>query len=129
MTRFPVFFSGRVQRIVWDIWSVYPAITGQFAPLLRKAQLHNVDAATNQLERFVVLLYDKSCTRSYIDVFRFDLHCICKQMSRCEQHSTNIRCIYSSCEESNMPRCALVGSANRNTNDDHHHRHHQVPSS
>ncbi len=52
---------------------MYPAITRQFASLVNKPQLDDVDAAMDQLEKFVVLLYNKLCTTSYVNVVRFDL--------------------------------------------------------
>ena len=58
---------------MWDIRNVYPAITRQFASLVNKPQLDDVDAAMDQLEKFVVLLYNKLCTTSYVNVVRFDL--------------------------------------------------------
>ena len=73
VTRFPGFFSGKGERIECDIRNVYPAITRQFASLVNKPQLDDVDAAMDQLERFVVLLYNKLCTTSYVNVVRFDL--------------------------------------------------------
>ena len=52
---------------------MYPAITGQFASLAKKAQLEHVDALMDKLEIFVVLLYEKSSTRSGVIVVRCDL--------------------------------------------------------
>ena len=52
---------------------MYPEIIGQFASLMKKPQLGDVDAAMDTLERFVVLLYDKTNTGSEVNMVRFDL--------------------------------------------------------
>ena len=52
---------------------MYPEITGQFASLMKKPQLDDVDAAMDTIERFVVLLYDKTNTGSEVNMVRFEL--------------------------------------------------------
>ena len=66
-------FSGRGKRTTWATWSMYQAITGQFASLMKKPQLDDVYyAAMDTLDRFVILLYDKSSTRSDVNMVRYD---------------------------------------------------------
>ena len=66
-------FSGRGKRTAWDTWNMYPEITGQFASLMKKPQLGDVDAAMDTIERFVVLLYNKTNTGSEVNMVRFEL--------------------------------------------------------
>ena len=66
-------FSGRGKRTAWDTWNMYPEITGQFASLMKKPQLGDVDAAMDTIERFVLLLYDKTNTGSEVNMVRFEL--------------------------------------------------------
>ena len=66
-------FSGRCKRTAWDTWNMYPEITGQFASLMETPQLGYVDAAVDTIERFVVLLYDKTNTVSEANMARFEL--------------------------------------------------------
>ena len=66
-------FSGRGYRTAWDTWNMYPEIPGQFASLMKKPQLGDVDAAMDTIERFVVLLYDKTNTGSEVNMVRFEL--------------------------------------------------------
>ena len=66
-------FSGRGKRTAWDTWNMYPETTGQFASLMKKPQLGDVDAAMDTIERFVVLLYDKTNTGSEVNMVRFEI--------------------------------------------------------
>ena len=66
-------FSGRGKRTAWDTWNMYREITGQFASLMKKPKLGDVDAAMDTVERFVVLLDDKTNTGSEVNMVRFDL--------------------------------------------------------
>ena len=66
-------FSGRGKRTAWATWNMYPEITGQFASLMKKPQLGDIDAAMDTIERFVVLMYVKTNTGSEVHMVRFDL--------------------------------------------------------
>ena len=52
---------------------MYPETTGQFASLMKKPQLGDVDAAMDTIDRFVVLLYDKTNTGSEVNTVRFEI--------------------------------------------------------
>ena len=72
VTRFRV-FSGRGKRTACDTWNMYPEIPGQFASLMKKPQLGDVDAAMDTIEILVVRLYDKTNTGSEVNMDRYDL--------------------------------------------------------
>lgn len=53
------FFNGKGKRTAWDTWSVYPEFTDALLQL-SKAPSHIPDDTFEILERFVVLMYDRT---------------------------------------------------------------------
>ena len=102
-------FSGRGKRTAWDTWNMYPETTGQFASLMKNPQLGDVDAAMDTIERFVVLLYDKTNTGSEVNMVRFEI--FARKGRVRQQHSTDEGCASSACEESSISGWALLGQA------------------
>ena len=66
-------FSGRGKKIAWETWNVFPEVTDAFQSLMRQPQQSDVENAMIVLERFVVLLYDKTSCRSHVNEVRVDL--------------------------------------------------------
>lgn len=66
-------FSGRGKRTAWETWNVFPEVTDAFISLMRQPQQSEVDTAMAVLERFVVLLYDKTSCRCHVNELRLDL--------------------------------------------------------
>lgn len=58
-------FCGRGKKTAWDTWRVYPEITEAFNEMLHMPQELS-DLSLSQLERFVVLIYDR--TSACLDV-------------------------------------------------------------
>ena len=106
-------FSGRGKRTAWDTWNMYPETTGQFASLMKKPQLGDVDAAMDTIERFVVLLYDKTNTGSEVNMVRFEI--FARKGRVRQQYSTDEGCASSACEESSISGWALLEPGNRTT--------------
>ena len=53
-------FSGRGKKTAWETWNVFPEVTDAFILLMGQPQQSVVVFAMEVLERFVVLLYDKT---------------------------------------------------------------------
>lgn len=54
-------FSGRGKKSAWDAWSSYPVVTEAFLNLSRMGVNDQIDRATvDVLERFVVIMYDRT---------------------------------------------------------------------
>ena len=51
-------FGGRGKKSAWKIWQVFPDVTEAFKHLLLMEEMN--DSMMSVLERFVVLLYDKT---------------------------------------------------------------------
>ena len=66
-------FSGRGKKTAWEIWNVFSDVTDTFAALMEEPEQSDVNAALTTLERFVVLLYDKTSSKSHVNEARVDL--------------------------------------------------------
>ena len=66
-------FSDRGKKTAWETWNVFPEVTDAFQSLMRQPQQSDVETAVIVLERFVVLLYDKTSCRSHVNEVRVDL--------------------------------------------------------
>ena len=105
-------FSGRGKRTAWDTWNMYPEPTGQFASLMKKPQLGDVDAAMDTIQRFVVLLYDKTNTGSEVNMVRFEI--FARKGRVRQQYSTDEGCASSACDESSIIRLGIAGARQSN---------------
>ena len=66
-------FPGRGKKSAWEICSVFPKVTDTFSALMGQPQQSDIDAAMATLDRFVVLLYDKTSSKSHVNEARVDL--------------------------------------------------------
>ena len=71
VTRYPVLREEG--KTACETWNAYPTITATFTILMGELQLSDVDHAMNILERFVILLYDKTSARQLVNEARVDL--------------------------------------------------------
>ena len=66
-------FSGRGKKTAWETWNVFPEVMGAFLALMERPQQSDVETAVGVLERFVVLLYDKTSCQSQVNQLKVDL--------------------------------------------------------
>lgn len=59
-------FSGKGKKTAWETWNVFPEATDAFLSLMHQPQQSDVENAMGVLERFVVLLRDKTSCRSKV---------------------------------------------------------------
>lgn len=70
-------FFGRTKKTTWAIWNIYPEINQAFIHMLENPYTE-VDGASpffRLLERFTVLLYDKTSVLESVNEARLDLFC------------------------------------------------------
>ena len=60
-------FSRRVKKSAWETWDVFPELMDTLNALMRRPEVSEVDAAIKVLERFIVLLYDKTSSKSCVN--------------------------------------------------------------
>ena len=63
------FFAGIGKRTAWKTWDVFPDVTGAFS-LLADAPPIIIDSTYEVLEKYVVLLYDKTCQLTQVNEAR-----------------------------------------------------------
>ncbi len=66
-------FSGRGEKIAWETWNIFSEVTSTFMELMAQPEQSDVDDARSILERFVVLLYDKTSPRCHVNEAKLDL--------------------------------------------------------
>lgn len=65
------FFAGRGKKTAWQIWNLYPDLTPVLVNLTASPPtLNDVQESSPVIERFVVLLYNKSSVNSKVNVER-----------------------------------------------------------
>jgi len=65
-------FLGKGKKSAWSAWTACPAVTGAFATL--SSQPEEVDPQSMaELERFIIVMYSRTCTLSRIDEARKEL--------------------------------------------------------
>ena len=57
----------------WKIWNIYPKVTETFPALMEQPSISQVDNVIDTLERFTVLIYDQTITKSHVDDARLEL--------------------------------------------------------
>lgn len=67
------FFAGRGKITAWETWRVYDEVTSVFAALSEKPEECALMEQIQVLERFVILLYDRSSTCTCINEARKEL--------------------------------------------------------
>ena len=65
-------FRGRGKKTAWSAWMAYPAATDIFVSLLSQP-VEISEEALHKIERFVVLMYSKTCTLSSVNDARKEL--------------------------------------------------------
>ena len=66
-------FAGKGKKSSWETWQICESVTEVFADLGNGPTLERIDQHMANLERFVVLLYDKTSTSTSADEARKDL--------------------------------------------------------
>ena len=66
-------FSSRGKKSACETWDVFPELMDTINALMGRPEVPEVDAAMKVLERFVVLLYDKTSSKSCVNEARVDL--------------------------------------------------------
>ena len=64
-------FRGRGKKTAWDVWQVYPEVTGAFLHMLQGPG--EVDQVMDILQRFVCLVYDKTSDKMSVNDTRKEL--------------------------------------------------------
>ena len=66
------FFAGRGKRTAWEVWTAVPELTQVLINLTTAPDQEDEDA-THTIERFVILLYDRTSTSTDVDKTRCKL--------------------------------------------------------
>ena len=69
------FLSHVIKSSAWKVWKSYDEVTPYFAPLSNQPSLDEVQAAVPTLERFTVILYDRTSNSVTTNARRRDLFC------------------------------------------------------
>ena len=67
------FFGGRGKRTAWDTWKAYKDVTPAFCALVSTPTLQTIKEWLGQLERFVVLLYNRTSSQQSVNEVRKQL--------------------------------------------------------
>jgi hypothetical protein len=67
------YFGGRGKRTAWATWKAYEDVTPAFCALVARPTLQTIDEWLDKLERFVVLLYDRTSSLPSVDEARKQL--------------------------------------------------------
>ena len=67
------FFNGRGKRTAWDVWGVFPKLTPVLRVLKKASPKEITDDCMAVLERFVVLLYDRTSSLVKVNEVRQEL--------------------------------------------------------
>ena len=71
-------FRGRGKKTAWSAWMAYPAVTDTFLSLLSQPEEISPEVL-HKIERFVVLMYSKTCTLSRVNESRKELFAVWTQ--------------------------------------------------
>ena len=61
------FFGGRRKKTAWNTWKVYGNATDAFCALAITPSKEDIEKWLPVLERFVLLLYDRTCTLEHVN--------------------------------------------------------------
>ncbi len=67
------FFGGRGKKTAWDTWKVYQDVTPAFCAIMTRPTLQTIEEWLWPLERFVVLLYDRTSSLNYVSEAKMQL--------------------------------------------------------
>ena len=66
-------FSGKGKNSAWDTWSVYEELSEAFLQVIENPNEVEILKVLKVIERYVVLLYDRSSTANMVNEFRKQL--------------------------------------------------------
>ena len=66
------FFGGRGKKMAWDVWNVFPELTAVLKELMELPE-HISDGCMETIERFTVLLYDRTSRVTKVNKVRQEL--------------------------------------------------------
>ena len=66
-------FAGRGKKTAWEIWKIYDEVTPAFYTLASNPDLKSISDQLEVLERFVVLMYDRTSTEMKVNEARKQL--------------------------------------------------------
>lgn len=66
------FFAGRGKKTAWDVWNVFPDLTSSLKSLMANPESMSADIMT-VIERYTVLLYDRTSNHKEINRARLEL--------------------------------------------------------
>lgn len=66
------FFSGRGKKTAWDVWNVFPELTPVLKAMMKLPEDVD-DTCLEVIERFVILLYDRTSSLSKVNEVRQEL--------------------------------------------------------
>ena len=91
-------FHGKGKRSVWEAWKSFPEVTSAFLFIAENPfkAVDNTSPHFMTLERFTVILYDKTSDCKYSNQSRRELFCKKKQKFR--ESSSNSRCSCPACK-------------------------------
>ena len=64
------FFGGRGKKTAWGVWKVYTDVTPAFCALAARPTPQTIDTWLERVERFVVLLYDRTSNQMCVNSAR-----------------------------------------------------------
>ena len=100
-------FGGRGKRTAWDTWRAYEGVTTAFCSLATISDSESIEGSMKSLERFVILMYDRTSSLECVNQARKQLFTQKRQVHR--SHSTNKGCSYTTHQGSNLPGRLLQG--------------------
>ena len=66
-------FGGRGKKTAWDTWKAYKDVTPAFCALAAGPSQEAIEEWLDQLERFVVLLYDRTSSQKHVNAAQKEL--------------------------------------------------------
>ena len=76
-------FNGRGKKTAWDVWNAFPAVSDTFKQLSSQPTEVQVQCMMPMIQRFVVLLYDRSSCKMTVNALRKHLFTKkCRTMER-----------------------------------------------
>ena len=80
------FFGRRGKKTAWDVWNVFTELTAVLKELMELPE-HISDGCMETIERFTVLLYDRTSRKTKVNEVRQEL--FSKKSTNLREHSSN----------------------------------------
>ncbi|KAG0711116.1 hypothetical protein GWK47_021328 [Chionoecetes opilio] len=100
-------FGGRGKKTAWDTWTTYGDVTPAFCALGAMPDPRAIDAWMQPLERFVVLLYDRTSTEEGVNQARKQL--FSRKGRAIDRSASYTGCTHPTHQESCLPGWSLLG--------------------